>query len=147
MRILALDVGDRRVGVALSDPSGTLASALTVIERSARERDLRKIAALADEYQVTQIVVGLPRRMDGTVGEQAEKVQSFARSLQRVVTQPVIFWDERLTTAAAEKMMIEAGMKRAKRRARIDAAAAALILQGYLDYLAGSQAAGREPAP
>jgi len=145
VRILALDVGDRRIGVALSDPSGTLASALTVIERSAKERDLRKIAALADEHQVAQVVVGLPRRMDGTVGEQAEKVQAFARGLQRFVSQPVVFWDERLTTAAAERMMIEAGMKRAKRRARIDAAAAALILQGYLDYLAASRAAGREP--
>ncbi len=139
MRIMALDVGDRRIGVALSDPEGILASAISVIKRSNKQRDVEKIAALAVEHEVETIVVGLPARLDGTIGEQAAKVQSFARDLERKASQPIVFWDERLTTAAAERMMIEAGFKRQKRKERIDAAAAALILQGYLDYIASSK--------
>lgn len=141
LRVMALDVGDRRIGVALSDPEGILASTLSVIKRTNREADLTKVADLAAQHEVGAIVVGLPTRLDGTIGEQAAKVQSLARELARKVSQPIVFWDERLTTAAAERMMIDAGFRRQKRKERIDAAAAALILQGYLDYVASSKPA------
>lgn len=132
MRVLGLDVGDRRIGLALSDPQGILASTLGALERRGLEEDLQAILALVREHQVERIVVGLPRRLDGTLGEQARKVEDFAQRLRDVSPVPLELWDERLSTVAAQERLREAGAKRVT-RGRVDAAAAAYILQGYLD--------------
>jgi len=131
MRILALDVGDRRVGVAISDPIGMLARPLTVVIRSGR--DYQRIADLAKEHDVERIVAGYPRNMDGSVGEQARKVEAYLAGLEEHIDVPIELWDERLSTFEAQRLMIEAGRRARERRARIDAAAAAVILQDYLD--------------
>ena len=135
MRLMALDIGDRRIGVALSDTGQMLARGLQVIRCRSRETDMAIIASLVSEHEVEKIIVGYPRRLDGTVGEQARKVEAYAVGLQEVVDIPVILWDERLSTVRAQKAMIEAGRKRRERKERLDAVAAAVILQDYLDSL------------
>lgn len=142
MRVMGLDVGDRRIGVAVSDPEGWLARGVTVITRTTLSRDLSAIQSIAREEGVEKIVVGLPRRLDGTIGPQAEKAQEFGRTLQERIGIPVVFWDERLSTVAAQKMMISTGVKKAKRKSTIDMAAATVLLQGYLDYVGGGADAG-----
>lgn len=132
MRVLGLDVGDRRIGLALGDPLGILASALGALERRGAERDVQAILALIVENQAERVVVGLPRKLDGTLGEQARKVQEFTQKLVEASPVPVEYWDERLSTVAAQERLREAGAKRPT-RGRVDAAAAAHILQGYLD--------------
>ncbi|MHB1415200.1 MAG: Holliday junction resolvase RuvX [Chloroflexota bacterium] len=134
MRAMALDVGQRRIGIALSDPDGSLAYARGVIKRGKLNRDLDEIAAVVEEEEVAVVVVGLPRSLDGTLGPQAERVQRFADLLRQRLSVPVEFWDERLSTVAANRALEEAGVPARERRDRIDAAAAALILQTYLDY-------------
>ena len=129
---MGLDVGDRRIGLALSDPLGILASGLGALERRDPERDVEAILALARENQVNRVVVGLPRHLDGSLGEQARKVQAFAQKLGELLPVPLEYWDERLSTVAARERLREAGVKRASRH-RVDAAAATVILQGYLD--------------
>ena len=135
MRALGLDIGDRRIGVALCDPEGILASAFTVISRVGERRDIQAILDLVDQNQVERIVVGLPRSLDGSIGIQANKVQSFARKLAEHTPVPVDMWDERLSTVAADRAMVAAGIKPSKRKMRRDAVAAAFILQGYLDRM------------
>lgn len=131
-RSLGLDIGDRRIGVALSDPDGVLASPLTIIERRGEALDLESIDRLIKEYEVGRVIVGLPVSMDGSLGPQAEKVQDFTEKLRAAIGASVKYRDERLTTVAAGRMLRQAaGKKRPK--TRDDAAAAALILQGYLD--------------
>jgi putative Holliday junction resolvase len=133
MRVLGLDVGEKRIGAALSDPVGIIASPLTVIERKSEDGALGEITALAREHEVGRIVVGLPLSLDGSPGPQARSVQSFIELLEGRTGLPVVTWDERLSTVAAGRALAEAGVKREKRKERIDAVAAALILQGYLD--------------
>ena len=133
MRMLGLDVGDKRIGVALSDPGGMIASALTVLNRSENASELEAITELVGEWEVEGIVVGLPFSMDGSEGGQAGKVREFCQMLSECVTVPVLTWDERLSTVAAERIMLDAGMKREKRKDKRDAIAAAITLQGYLD--------------
>ena len=133
MRILGLDVGDRRIGVALSDPMGILASVLTVIERKADRSEFQVIVDLVNEHGAGKIVVGLPRSMDGTIGPQAEKTQDFARSLAELIDVPVELSDERLSTSIADKLLRDTGKSREQIKKKRDAAAAALILQWYLD--------------
>jgi putative Holliday junction resolvase len=133
VRRLGLDVGDVRIGVALSDETGTLASGLPTYERVGPKKDLRAIADLVRERNVGEVVVGLPLRLDGTTGPQAEKVLAFVEGLRRYVSVPVATWDERLTTVEAENVLREAGAKRKERKAAVDRVAAVLILQGYLD--------------
>jgi len=130
---MGLDIGDKRTGVALSDPLGIIASALTVIERTSDEAAVKKIIDLARENEVERIVVGMPRSMDGSLGKQAQAVQSFIDLLKEGTRIPIVSWDERLSTVAAERAMLEVGMKRDKRKKRRDSLAAAFILQGYLD--------------
>jgi len=144
MRVLALDVGDRRTGVALSDETATLASPLTTLARIGPRKDLAAIRELVIRHQVSLIVVGLPLRLDGTVGPQAEKVQAFARSLEQSVRVPIVLRDERLTSVDAEERLRATGRTRRGRKAALDQAAAALILQGYLDE--GGAAALHEPS-
>ncbi len=132
-RSLGLDVGDKRIGVALSDPGGILASPLTIIDRIDEKQALEAIIDIINQYQVRQIVVGLPRSMDGSIGKQAEKVKAFTQELCSHTEVPVEFRDERLTTVSARRLMQAARTKKTKRKVRDDAVAAALILQGYLD--------------
>ena len=131
MRILALDVGDRRVGIAISDPTGMLARPLAVLKRSGR--DYQSIVDLAKEHGVELIVAGFPRNMDGSEGEQARKAKAYLAGLEKHINVPVELWDERLSTFEAQRLMIEAGRCARQRRGRIDAVAAAVILQDYLD--------------
>jgi putative Holliday junction resolvase len=133
VRYLGLDVGDVRIGVALSDETGTLASGLETLERVGPRKDIRAVAALVADHDVAQVVVGMPWRLDGTLGPQGEKVQAFVDALRRSLRVPVDTWDERLSTVAADELLAEAGVRRRDRRARIDRAAAVVILQGYLD--------------
>jgi len=129
-RSLGLDIGDRRIGVAMSDPQGILASPLTIINRADEPSDINAILAIVDQNQVGAVVVGLPLSLNGSLGPQAEKVQDFAHQLRRHTEVTVEFRDERLTTASAQRLMKMTGKDR---RSRDDAMAAALILQGYLD--------------
>lgn len=132
-RILGLDVGDRWIGVALSDPEGILASPLTRVTRVGTEATIEAILQLVRQYQVRRIVAGLPYSMQGGLGQQAIKVLDFLQELRQHLEIPVETWDERLSTVAAERRMREAGIVRKRKREKIDAAAAALILQAYLD--------------
>ncbi len=132
-RVLALDVGERRIGVAVSDPTRTIARSLCVLERRSREEDFAAIAELVREHRVGLVVVGHPRSMNGTIGPQARRVSRYAEALAKTLPVPLILWDERLSTSTAEQLMIETGHSARQRRKRIDAVAAAVILQDYLD--------------
>lgn len=135
MRIMGLDFGDKRIGVAVSDPLGWTAQGITVLKRKASlAADMAQIRELAAKYEVGRIVLGLPRNMDGSSGIQADKVKAFAAELSARLKVPVEFWDERLTTKAADKLLIGADLSRARRRKVIDKMAASMILQGYLDF-------------
>ncbi len=132
MRSLGLDIGDKRIGVALSDPLGILASPLTIINRSSHDQaDIEAIISIVSQYQVGQIIVGLPLSMNGSVGMQAEKVKVFTGELRAHTEVPLEFRDERLSTVSAKRLMREVG--KTKKPRHDDAMAAALILQGYLD--------------
>lgn len=133
MRALGIDVGTRRVGVALSDPTGTIAQGLTVLPRTSWDAVLAQVRALVAEHGVEHVVVGLPLRMDGSEGEAAAQARTFARRLRAGLAVPVVLQDERLSTAEAERTMVSADASRRRRRERRDAVAAALILQQYLD--------------
>ena len=133
-RWLGLDVGERRIGVALSDPLGWTASPLPPVERIGWKKDLARIRALLEDRGVACVVVGLPIRMDGTAGERAERTLEFIKRLQATTKVPVVTWDERLTTKEAERRMVEDDVRRERRREVIDGIAASLILQGYLDH-------------
>jgi len=133
MRALGLDVGQKRIGVALSDIEGILASPLTVIDAVDTEQTLSDISGLCDHYQVERIVVGLPISMDGTLGRQAEVVQQFIGRLTDAVKLTIDTWDERLSSIEADRAMTAAGTKKDKKKILRDAIAAAIILQGYLD--------------
>ncbi len=144
MRLLGLDIGNKRIGIAVSDPTGLLATADRVLQRRSLAKDTAALAALVSELEVEAVVVGLPLHLDGRVGEQAELVRRFVERLKPHITVPVIFWDERLSTRGAQVLLREAGLGAADRAARIDAAAAAVILQSYLDHQ--RQAAERNSA-
>ena len=139
-RVLALDPGERRIGVAISDPTRTLARSLCVLERRSRQEDFAAIAALVREHGVGLVVVGHPRSLDGTIGPQARRVERYADALAKTLPVPLILWDERLSTFTAGQLMIKAGQSARKRRERIDAVAAAVILQDYLDAQAADRA-------
>jgi len=139
VRVLALDIGQRRIGVAVSDPSGTLARSLTVVRRASRREDFAAIAELVREWEVGRVVVGHPRSLDGTVGRQARQVERYAHALADVLDVPVALWDERYSTVEAERLMVEAGRKPSRDRHWIDAVAAAVILQDYLESMTNEQ--------
>ena len=137
MRIMSLDLGEKRIGVALSDELLLTAQGLCVLNSKGTEKDLVQILALIKEHGVTHLVLGLPRNMNGSQGPMAEKVLEFGRKLAEL--QPEIsveYWDERLTTTAAQRVLVEADMSRARRRAVVDKVAAGFILQGYMDSIA-----------
>ena len=138
MRILGLDFGSRTVGVAVSDGLLMTAQGVETIERK-EENKLRKTCARIEElikqYDIGTIVLGLPQNMNNTEGERVEKTKDFGEMLERRTGLPVIYWDERLTTVAAEQILMESGVRRENRKAVIDKVAACLILQGYLDRM------------
>jgi putative Holliday junction resolvase len=130
---MALDVGGRRIGVALSDTTRVLASPLTTLRAEPRDRVLSEIAALVQRHEVVEVVVGLPLTLSGEIGPQAHLIQLFVERLKGVLTAPIHMLDERLTTVAAERMMLDLGIKPEQRKARIDEVAASIILQDFLD--------------
>lgn len=136
MRILGLDFGSRTVGVAVSDPLMITAQGVEIIRRKEENKlrqTLARIEELVREYEVGLIVLGLPKNMNNTLGDRVEKTLEFKESLIRRTGLEVIMWDERLTTVAADKAMMEAGIRRENRKDYVDMIAAELILQGYLD--------------
>jgi len=163
MRTLGLDIGDKKTGVAISDPEGILAIPLTVIERGSQEDVITEVIKLVERYQVECVVVGLPYSLNGHLTQQSKKVEAFIEKLQGVIAvsrspEPKLraegvaisegaakqshrsgvsiqIWDERLSTVVAEKLMAEAGTRKDKRKQHQDALAAAIILQGFLDSL------------
>ncbi|MCH5280950.1 MAG: Holliday junction resolvase RuvX [Lachnospiraceae bacterium] len=138
MRIMGLDYGSKTVGVAVSDPLLVTAQSLEIIRRKSENKlrqTLARIEELIEEYRVDKIVLGLPRNMNATEGERADRTREFADMLLRRTGIEPILWDERLTTVAADQVMMESGIRRENRRDYVDAIAASFILQGYLDYL------------
>ena len=133
MRILGIDYGDARIGLAISDALGWTAQALQVIRRTTDQEAIRKIADIVKQYEVAEIVLGFPKNMNGTVGPRGEITQIFANQLEDNLNIKVHLWDERLSTVSAERVLIEADMSRKKRRGIIDKVAAQMILQTYLD--------------
>ncbi len=146
MRYLGLDVGDVRIGVALSDETATLASGLPTLVRVGHRKDVQAIARLVREHGASEVVVGLPRRLNGEVGTQGQKVLSFMDALREAIDLPVVAWDERFTTALAQQTLLEADVKRKARKGAVDKVAAILILQNYLDYRKLADAEGHRPA-
>lgn len=137
MRIMGLDFGSKTVGVALSDPLFITAQGLEVIVRKDENklrRTLARLEELIEEYQVEKIVIGLPKNMNDTEGERVQLTLEFKEKLERRTGLAVVTWDERLTSVAAEKVLMEAGVRRENRKKYSDKIAASLILQGYLDY-------------
>lgn len=135
MRVLGLDIGDRTIGVAISDPLGFTAQGITTIRRKNEAIDIEEIGKICKEYNVETIISGMPKNMNGTIGEQGEKVKNFCAILRENINIEIKFWDERLTTVAAHKAMLEADMSRKKRKTLVDKIAATYILQGYLDSI------------
>ncbi len=133
MRNLGLDIGEKRIGVAISDSEEILASPLETITYRDEEQAINAINGLVKKYNIERIVVGLPYSLNGEIGFQAIKVQEFIEKLRESISVDVHFQDERLTTVTASNMLIEAGVKKSKRKEKIDAAAATIILQAYLD--------------
>lgn len=129
-------MGTERIGVAVSDELGLFAQALTTIERESIAEDLNKINGFVEEWKVQKVVVGLPKRTDGRVGKEAERVLKFSESLQKKLKVPVDTWDERFSTVAATRTLLEANLSRAKRKKVVDKLAAVFILQGYLESIA-----------
>lgn len=138
IRIMGLDFGSKTVGVAVSDPLGITAQGIEIVRRTSENklrRTLARIEELVEEYQVTKIVLGYPKNMNNTIGERAEKSLAFKEMLERRTGLPVVMWDERLTTVAANRTLIEGGVRREDRKEYVDMLAAVYILQGYLDSL------------
>ncbi len=135
MRIMALDVGSRTIGIACSDALLLTAQGIETIRRTSLEKDFNRLRELISEYEVHELVVGMPKHLNGTKGDRAEKTEEFVEKMKAVIDLPVTFWDERLSTVMAERQLIAADVSRKKRKGVIDKMAAVVILQGYLDRL------------
>ncbi|MBQ7630175.1 MAG: Holliday junction resolvase RuvX [Selenomonadaceae bacterium] len=134
MRCLSLDVGDKTIGIAVSDPLGLTAQGVKTISRTSIKNDIKELGELIKEFEVDKLIIGLPKNMNGTEGERCEIVRKFAAKILAAYPEvEQIFWDERLSTVAAEKSLIAADVSRKKRKKIIDKMAAVYILQGYLD--------------
>lgn len=133
MRIMGLDVGSRTIGMAISDELGLTAQGFKTLRRKSLEDDFQEIAAIINQFEISKIVVGLPKNMNGTLGSQAETVLKWVEILKDRIEVPVVTWDERLSTVGASRVLLEADLSRRKRKKVIDKLAAVLILQGYLD--------------
>ena len=135
-RIMGLDFGSKTVGVAVSDGLGLTAQGVEIIRRTSENKlrqTLARIESLIGEYEVGKIVLGFPKNMNNTIGERAEKTLAFKEMLERRTGLPIVMWDERLTTVAADRVLIEAGVRRENRKGYVDEIAAVFILHGYLD--------------
>ncbi|MBQ6820346.1 MAG: Holliday junction resolvase RuvX [Clostridium sp.] len=135
MRTLGLDIGSKTIGVAVSDPLGWTAQGVTTIRRTKKEQDIEEIKKICKDYSVETIVIGLPKNMNGTIGESGERVIEFSEKIKESLGLKIEMWDERLTTVAAHKAMLEADLSRNKRKKIVDKIAAIYILQGYLDRI------------
>jgi len=135
MKILGLDIGEKRIGVAVSDELGYTAQGIQVLYRKGLADDLAALKELIEAAEVSEVVVGFPKNMDGSVGKGAQKVLSFAKEMEESLSVPIILWDERWTTSEATRVLLQADLSRKKRRKVVDKLAAVLILQGYLDSL------------
>ena len=135
MRIMSLDVGSRTIGIACSDALLMTAQGIETIRRTSLEKDFNRLQELITEYEVHELEVGMPKNMNGTKGERAEKTEEFVEKMKEVIDLPVSYWDERLSTVMAERQLIAADVSRKKRKSVIDKMAAVVILQGYLDRL------------
>ncbi len=145
MRYLGLDVGDVRIGVALSDETSTLATGLATIRRVGPRKDVKEVAELVRRHGAGEVVVGLPRMLDGSVGPQARKVLAFMEALRAGLHVPVVPWDERFTSVVAQQALREGGASRRDRQASVDKLSAVLILQNYLDYRKVADAEAGKP--
>lgn len=135
MRILGLDLGEKTIGVAISDPLGWTAQGIKTIKRIGLKKDINELRSIVEEYKVEKVVLGMPKNMNGTVGEAGERSIKFSENLKNKLGLEVIMQDERLSTVSAERSLIEADMSRKKRKEVIDTVAATYILQTYLDKL------------
>ena len=135
MRIMGLDVGSKTIGIALSDPARIVSQPFSVIERASSKRDIDELCRLVEDNEVSLIVVGLPKRTNGSLGKSAMQVMEFMEVLKKHTSVPLVTWDERFSTVAAERILISADVSRQKRKGVIDSVAAAIILDGYLEYL------------
>jgi putative holliday junction resolvase len=142
-RLFGLDVGTKTIGIALSDTTRMIASGLTTLARVKFATDAQRLLELADQHAIGGFVIGLPINLDGTTGPRAQATRAFARNLAQLTPRPILLWDERLTTQAAERMLLEADASRRRRAEVVDKVAATLILQGALDRL--GLLAGRSP--
>ena len=142
MRVLGLDVGERRIGLAVSDELGLAAHGLPTLERKSWSLDLDRLDQLIHEYEAVKVVVGFPRNMNGSVGPQGEIVNDFIERLRKKNSRvEIIPWDERLTTSAADRTLLEANLSRSKRKKKVDQISAVFILQGYLDFVSQESSA------
>ncbi|MDD2510598.1 MAG: Holliday junction resolvase RuvX [Syntrophomonas sp.] len=133
MRIMGLDLGEKRIGIAFSDPMGWTAQGHSILQRKGLKKDLSYLKGLCQEFEVEKIVLGLPLNMNGTMGPKALETQEFAQALHEDIKIPVEFWDERLSSKSAERVLLEADLSRKRRKELIDKIAAVHILQAYLD--------------
>lgn len=144
MRVLGLDYGEKRIGLAVSDEMGITAQGIPTLTRRSLERDLAALEMIIEQYAVEKIVIGYPLRLDGTAGIQCEKVDRFAAILERRFALPVLRWDETLTTSRAEEILTETKVRRKKRKSVVDKLAAMILLQDYLDRLKREKAGDGE---
>lgn len=135
MRVIGLDLGDKTIGVAVSDPSGLIAQGIRTIKRKNIKYDIDEIIKIIDEYKAEKIIVGLPKNMNGTMGSSSQKVIEFSEKVKKRIDIEIIFQDERLTTVSAQRILIEADLSREKRKKVVDTVAATYILQTYLDSI------------
>lgn len=131
---MALDVGEKRIGIAVSDTLFITAQGVATLERTNWREDVKAIRELIKKHEATEIVVGMPKGMDGSIGPSALKVREFIAKMKRFITLPIVEWDERFSTTASERMLIDADVRRDKRKKVIDKLAAQFILQGYMDF-------------
>jgi len=139
MKILGIDYGQKRIGLALSDPSNMVAQSLKVLKRNGTRKLLGEIKAVVDQNKIERIVIGLPKNMNGSLGEKGNEVLAFVKILEKVVKVPIVTWDERLTTVSAEKVLRQAELSRKKRKDILDKLSACIILQNYLDSIGSDQ--------
>ena len=139
MKILGIDYGEKRFGLAVSDPSNMVARSLKVLERNKTRGWLGELKAIVDKNKIEKIVIGLPRNMNGSLGEKGKEVLAFVKVLEKAIRVPIVTWDERLTTVSAEKVLRQAELSRKKRKDILDKLSACIILQNYLDSIGSGQ--------